>query len=84
MNEMLRRDVPGFDQAAPTLRSEQVMAACQALLEEEPRRPSRPMPIIAVVEAPHAPETNRAPVGTWSPIAPRLPARPCWRPWRAR
>jgi hypothetical protein len=42
MNDMLRRDVTGFDQAAPTLRSEQVMAFMSPV-----RRP----PTIAVVEA---------------------------------
>ena len=70
MNEMLRRDVPGFDHAAPTLRSTQVRVACQAYLAGEAstaRRRVREEPTIAVVEA----RPRVAPVS--SPIAPPAP-----------
>jgi hypothetical protein len=54
MNEMLRGDVTGFEQAAPTLRSAQVIAACQAYRSEDvasSRRAFRPAPAVAIVEA---------------------------------
>jgi hypothetical protein len=53
MNETLRRDVSGFDHAAPTLRSAQVMAALWSAEGggADRRRAVRPEPAIKVVES---------------------------------